>query len=417
MEISNLNVVDKSHRSSSRRAFLRGLAAMSVAPYVCAHVVAAEPARGGRILAYLGTDTKPVDGAANGKGIYLFEMNPVTGVLSLIKLAAETVSPSWLALAPSAKFLYAINEVSDYPDNQGSVSAFAIDRPSGSLKPLNVVGSGGAGPTHLSLDASGKYVFVANYFGGNIAVISILPDGSLGECTFTHQDKGELGNLHATDGPPGSFAISGHDTPHAHMIQPDPSNRFVLQTDLGQDRVYVYKFDRSTGKLTPAATPYVSFPPGDGPRHFALHPNGHWMYSIQEEASTIACFRYDSSIGSLLPEQTISTLPSGFKGTNFCSEIVISPDGKSLYAANRLHNSIAVFKITVDGRLSLLGETLTQGDYPNHVSLDPTGRFLYVCNQRSDQITSFRRNVSTGLLAFTGQYTPIGTPMCLTFLV
>jgi 6-phosphogluconolactonase len=412
-----MDTFDKSHRSGSRRAFLRGLAAMSVVPYLSAHVAAAEPTRGGRILAYVGTDTKPVDGAANGKGIYLFEMSPVTGELSLIKLAAETVSPSWLALAPSGRFLYAINEVSDYPGNQGSVSAFAVDRASGSLKPLNVVGSGGAGPAHMSVDASGKYVFVANYFGGNIAVISVLADGSLGESTFIRRDEGDLGNLHASDAPPGSFAISGHDTPHAHMIQADPANRFVLQTDLGQDRIYVYKFDRDTGKLTPATTPYVSLPSGDGPRHFVFHPNREWMYSIQEEASTVVYFRYDSSTGSLTPRQTISTLPSGFNGTSFCSEILISSDGKSLYAANRLHNSIAVFKIDVGGKLSLLGETLTQGDYPNQMSLDPTGRFLYVCNQRSDQITSFRRNESTGMLAFTGQYTPLGTPMCLTLLV
>jgi 6-phosphogluconolactonase len=416
MDTSSLNVFDKSHRSSSRRAFLRGLAAMSVARCLSAPLAAAPPTRGGRILAYVGTDTKPVDGAANGKGIYLFAMNPVTGELSLIKLAAETVSPSWLALAPSGKFLYATNEISDYPGKQGSVSAFAVDRTSGSLRPLNVAGSGGEGPAHMSVDATGKYVFVANYFGGNITVISILPDGSLGESTFAHLDQGELGNLHAPDAPPASFAISGHDTPHAHMIQPDPANHFVLQTDLGQDRIYVYKFDHDTGKLTPATTPYVSLPSGDGPRHFAFHPNRRWMYSIQEEASTIVYFRYDSSTGSLDPQQTISTLPSGFKGTNFCSEIVISPDGKSLYAANRLHNSIAVFKIGVDGKLSLRGETLTQGDYPNHISLDPTGRFLYVCNQRSDQITSFRRSESTGMLAFTGQYTPLGTPMCLTFL-
>jgi 6-phosphogluconolactonase len=388
---------------------------MSVAPY--AHALAVEPTTKGRLLAYVGTDTKPVDGAANGKGIYLFEMNPVTGGLSLIQLAAETPSPSWLALAPSGKFLYAINEVSDYPGNQGSVSAFAVDPMSGSLKQLNVVASGGAGPAHMSVDASGKYVFVANYFGGSISVISILPDGSLGKFTFAHQDKGGLGNPHATDAPQGSFAISGHDAPHAHMIQPDPANHFVLQTDLGQDRIYVYKFDHDAGKLTPAATPCVSLPSGDGPRHFAFHPNRRWMYSIQEEASTIVYFRYDASTGSLAPQQTISTLPSGFRGTNFCSEIIISPDGRSLYAANRLHNSIAVFKIDTNGRLLLTGETLTQGDYPNHISLDPTGRFLYVCNQRSDQITSFRRIKSTGMLAFTGQYTALGTPMCLRFLV
>ena len=389
---------------------------MSLSPYLCARLVAAEPTGSSRILAYVGTDTKPVDGAANGEGIYLFEMNPATGALTLIKLAAATASPSWIALAPSGNFLYAINEVSNYRGNQGSVSAFAVDRSSGNLTPLNVVGSGGAEPAHLSVDATGKYAFVANYGGGSIAVIAILPDGSLGESTFARVDKAKPGSLHASDAPPGSFAISGHDTPHAHMIQPDPANRFVLQTDLGEDRIYVFRFDRSTGKLTPADTPYTTLPSGDGPRHFVFHPAGHWMYSIQEEASTIVCFRYDSATGSLVPQQTISTLPAGFKGTNFCSEIIVSPDGKTLYAANRLHNSIAVFKIGFDGKLSLLGETLTQGDYPSHISLDPSSRFLYVCNQRSDQITCFRRSRLTGMLIFTGQYTPLGTPMCLTFL-
>jgi 6-phosphogluconolactonase len=369
-----------------------------------------------RILAYVGTDTKPVDGAANGKGIYLFEMNLRTGELSLLKLAAETTSPSWLTLHPSGRYLYAINEVSDFDGKNGSVSAFAIDRANGDLRFLNTVSSLGAGPAYVSLDATGKYAFVANYFGGNIAVFPVLPNGSLGPSVDFHQDNGSLGSIHATNAPPGSFAISGHDAPHAHMIHPDPENRFVLQTDLGQDRIYVYEFDVNTGKLAPAETPFVSLPSGDGPRHFVFHPNGRWMYSIQEEASTVDFFLYASKTGILTPQQRISTLPSGYTGTNFSSEIAVSPDGRFLYAGNRLHNSIAVFAIAADGKLDHAGDTLTQGDYPSFFTLDPGGNFLYACNQRSDNITSFRIDRKTGMLTFTGQYKPVGTPLCITFL-
>jgi len=369
-----------------------------------------------RILAYVGTDTKPVDGAANGKGIYLFEMNSNTGQLSLLKLAAETTSPSWLTLHPSGRYLYAINEVSDFDGKNGSVSAFAIDHSNGDLRFLNTVSSLGAGPAYVSLDATGRYAFVANYFGGNIAVFPILPNGLLGQSVDFHQDTGSLGSIHATNAPPGSFAISGHDAPHAHMIHPDPKNRFVLQTDLGQDRIYVYKFDVNTGKLTPAETPFVFLPSGDGPRHFVFHPNGHWMYSIQEEASTVDFFLYDFHSGILTLQQRISTLPSGYTGTNFSSEIMISPDGKFLYAADRLHNSIAVFSIAASGKLDHAGDTLTQGDYPSYFTFAPGGNFLYACNQRSDNITSFRVDRKTGMLTFTGQYTPVGTPLCITFL-
>jgi 6-phosphogluconolactonase (cycloisomerase 2 family) len=369
-----------------------------------------------RILAYVGTDTKPVDGAANGKGIYLFEMNPRTGELSLLKLAAETTSPSWITFHPSGRYLYAINEVSDFDGKNGSVSAFAIERTNGDLRFLNTVSSLGAGPAYVSVDATGKYAFVANYFGGNIAVLPILPNGSLGPAVDFHQDKGSLGSIHATNAPPDSFAISGHDAPHAHMIHPDPKNRFALQTDLGQDRIYIYKFDAESGKLTPAETPFVSFPSGDGPRHFAFHPNGEWMYCIQEEASTVVFFLYDSRTGALRRQQTISTLPSGYTGTNFSSEITVSPDGRFLYAANRLHNSITVFSIAADGKLDHAGDTLTQGDYPSYFTLDSDGNFLYACNQRSDNITSFRIDRKTGMLTFTDRYTPVGTPLCLGFL-
>ena len=401
----------------SRRTFLKTASALTVGYLATrgAHGLAFASGRG-RILAYVGTDTKPVDGAANGKGIYLYEVHPETGALSLLKLAAETTSPSWLSLHPSGQYLYAVNEVSDYDGNSGSVSAFSIDRPTGDLRPLNVVSSHGAGPTHMSIDASGKHAFVANYFGGSIAVLSILANGSLGPAVYMHEDQGSLGSINATDAPPGSFAISGHDTPHAHMIQADPNNRFVLQTDLGQDRIYVYRFDSNTGELTPANSPFVSLPSGDGPRHFAFHPNGRWMYSIQEEASTLVFFSYDPSAGSLSAQQTVSTLPPGFTGTNFCSEVMVSPDGRFLYAANRLHNSIAVFAIAHDGKLHPVGEALTEGDYPNHIQLGPSRNVLYVCNQRSDQITAFRVDNKTGMLTFTGKYQPVGTPMCIAFL-
>lgn len=408
-------VHDTSPPAPTRRAFLKGaVAALAAGPSV-ARLAYALPSRE-RVLAYLGTDTVPVDGAANGKGIYLFEADLRSGELSLLKLAAPTVSPSWLALHPTGRYLYSVNEVSDYQWNSGSVSAFSVNRSTGDLRVLNVVSSHGAGPTHLSIDATGRYVFVANYVGGSIAVLPVQPNGSLGGAVDVHQDQGSLGSTHAKDAPPGSFAISGHDAPHAHMIHADPNNRFVLQTDLGQDRIYVYSFNQHTGKLTPAATPFVTLPSGDGPRHFAFHHNGRWMYSIQEEASTIVFFHYDPAVGSLTARQTVSTLPPGFTGTNFCSEIVISQDGRFLYAANRLHNSIAVFSIAHNGILTRLGEAMTEGDYPNHIAIAPGGNHLYVCNQRSDQITSFHVDKSTGGLSFTGHYQHLGTPMCMVFL-
>jgi 6-phosphogluconolactonase len=403
--------------SFSRREFLKASSAtvLGCSAYRSAAGLALTSGSG-KALAYVGTDTTRVDGAANGQGIYLFEMHRRTGELSLLKLASKTASPSWICLHPSKRHLYSVNELSDYHGNSGSVSAFSIDRVSGDLRLLNVTSSHGAGPTHMSVDTAGKYAFVANYYGGSIAVLPIQPDGRLGEAVYVHEDSGAVGATHATDAAPGSFAISGHDNPHAHMIQVDPSNRFVLQTDLGQDRIYVYKFDSASGKLTAADTPFISLPSGDGPRHFAFHPNGRWLYSIQEEASTLVFFRYDLSIGSLAALQTISTLPPAFTGTNFCSEVIVSPEGRFLYAANRLHNSVAVFGIARNGTLHRIGETLTEGDYPNHIALDSTGEHMYVCNQRSDQITSFRVDHDSGGLTFTGQYQPLGTPMCMVFL-
>jgi 6-phosphogluconolactonase len=405
-----------STQNPSRRKFIQGASALAVAysPISMALKRQGRPSRG-KVFAYVGTDTGAIDGKANGKGIYLFEMDSSSGQLSLVKLAAEARNPSWLCLDPSQRYLYTVNEIADYEGKSGSISAYAVDPSSGDLQLLNTISSQGAGPAYLSVDASGKYVFVANYGGGSIAVFPVLSGGSLGASAFTHRDEDYVGSQKATSAPPGSFAISGHDRSHAHMIGADPGNRFVLQTDLGQDRIYVYNFDKDSGKLAPAASPFVSLPSGDGPRHFAFHPNGRWLYSIQEEASTVVFFHFDPATGSMAAQQTVSSLPNGFAGTSFASGIRVSPDGRNLYAANRLHNTIAVFSIDSSGKLKQLGETPTLGDYPCQFNFDPSESFLYVCNQRSDQITSFRIDKRTGLLNFTGQYTPVGTPTCIIF--
>src|SRR6185295_1538281 len=209
----------------------------------------------------------------------------------------------------------------------GTISAYAINRADGQLKLLNTVRSGGAGPTYISVHPSGNFLLVANYFGGSVAVLPILPDGALGEATDIKKDSGKAGPTRAMNAPPGSFAFSGHDRTHAHMIQADPAGRFVLHADLGLDQIFVWKFDAQKGVLTPNAPPAVALPPGDGPRHFHFHPNGRWLYSIQEESSTIVVFDYDAARGRLAPRQTISTLPAGFAGSNYCSEILVSPDG------------------------------------------------------------------------------------------
>lgn len=418
----------RDHESSSsgaisRRGFLKGAAAAAVVTQTAVPVAKAQDYGtegqwggnyGRRRFAYLGTYT--VGNGGNGEGIYLYESLPGTGELKLIKLAASTPSPSFLAASRSGNFLYAVNEVSNFQGTSGSVSAFAVNRQTGDLTLINTVSSQGGGATFLSMDGSGKFLFVANYGGGTLAVIPVNADGSVGDAVDVHPDVGNVGPTTATNAPPGSFAFSGHDGPHVHCAITSPDNKFVLQTDLGQDRIYVYSLDSASGKLTPATVPYVSLPPGDGPRHLAFHPNGRWLYSIQEEASTLTFFSYDSSSGGLISQQTISALPPGFAGTSFASELRFSDDGRFLYAANRLHDSIAVFAVNFKGELKYAGEAATRGDYPRQFTLDPTGNFLYSCNQRSDNLTSFRIDRESGVPKFIGQYLPAGSPSCLIFL-
>ncbi len=406
------------HELWSRRTFLKSTAAFALAHSAFANAAdSAVRSANGKLFAYTGTYTSAVDGGANGEGIYLFEMDRLTGELSKSKLVAKPPNPTWIVIHPSKKYLYTINEVTNFQDDSGSVSAFAIDAANGELTLLNTVSSAGAGPAHMSLDAQGKFAFVANYVGGSIAVLPILAGGLLGPAIDVHADNGPLGSKHAQSAPRSSFAISGHDHTHAHMISPAPDNRFVLATDLAQDRLYVYKFDAATGKLTPTGgTPFTSLPSGDGPRHFVFHPNGRWLYLLEEEASAIVFFQYDPATGALHAQEILSALPPDFAGTSYASEIAVSSDGKFLYSANRLHDTISICAIGTDGRPNYIGEVSTMGDYPRHFSIDPSGNFLFVCNQKSDCITSFRRNLDTGQLSFTGQYAAIGSPAILTFL-
>jgi 6-phosphogluconolactonase len=405
-------------RGVSRRQVLKGVAAVGLAHSTLGTAQRAAHGLGrSKVLAYVGTYTGAVGGGSNGEGIYLLEMDRSSGALTDRKLVATTSDPSWIAIHPSRKYLYAVNEVSDYQGNSGSVSAFAIDEASGDLTALNVVSSEGAGPCYMSIDASGNHAFVANYGGGTTAVLPIMDGGKLGAATDVRRDSEHLGAAQASNAPAGSYAVSGHDAAHAHMIAPDPQGKFVLATDLGQDRIYTYRFDRNTGKLSvvnDAAS--ATLPSGDGPRHFAFHPHGHWLYAIQEEASNIVFFHYDPASGSLAAQQTVSALPSGFAGTSFASEIVISPDGRFLYAANRLHDTIATLSISANGRLKWIGEASTMGDYPGQCRIDPSGEFMYACNRKSDCITCFRIHRETGLLTFTGQYTAVGSPGSITFL-
>lgn len=378
----------------------------------------------GRLMAYVGTYTSPLQNMrptqvdlppGNGRGIHLFEVDRTTGAMTPSGVYEMGTSPSALAFNAAKTHLYSAGETERLGnDEAGSVSAFAIN-PDGQLKLLNTVSSGGKGPAHLSVHPSGKFVLVANYFGGSVAVLPILPDGSLGAATDVKKDEGTVGPKKATNAPPGSFAFSGHDQTHAHMIEADPSGRFVLHIDLGLDQILVWKFDQQTGVLTPNDPPFVSLPPGDGPRHFAFHPDGRWFYSIQEEGSTVVLFDYDAGKGRLTSRQTISSLPPGFAGSNFCSEILVSADGRFVYAGNRLHDSIAIFAIGRDGTLTFVTEEWTHGDYPRSFGFDPTGGFLYCCNQRADNIAAFSVDKKTGRLEFTGHYTPVGNPSIIVF--
>jgi 6-phosphogluconolactonase len=406
-----------------RRAFLT-----TAAVTLAAGGVRAQDKPAGPLVAYVGTFSSPLKDTlptqvdlppGNGRGIHVFHTNRESGVLTAAGVVELGTSPSHLVANAAGTRLYSANEtdrVGKGKPAEGSVSSFSIDPKTGGLKVLNTVRSGGAGPTFVSLHPTGKWLFVANYFGGSVAVLPVKDDGTLGEPSDVKVDEGKVGPTAAKNAPKGSFAVSGHDRTHAHQILPDPAGKFVLHVDLGLDKIFVWKFDAAKGTLTANDPASVSLPPGDGPRHVCFHPTGETLFSVQEEGSTVVRFAYDDDTGTLTERQTITTLPDGYAGSNFCSEILTSSDGQFVYVGNRLHDSIAVFSIRNDGRLVYEGEEWTRGNYPRSFSFDPTGEFLYCCNQRADHVTVFKADRKLGRLSFTGEYVPVGNPSCVTFV-
>jgi 6-phosphogluconolactonase len=352
--------------------------------------------------AYVGTYTAKT----NSNGIYEFQFDGATGKMSALEVAGETKDPSWVAVHPSGKYLYSVNEMG----KDSAVSAFAIESGSGKLTLLNQLSALGEDPCHLSFDRAGKFLFVANYTSGNVAVFPILADGRLGEHTALLKDSGTLG--------PGKERQGG---PHAHWIAASENNRLVYVADLGLDRVLVYKFDSARGTLKPtleldAADKSVEFKPGTGPRHVAFSKDRKFMYVLGELESTVTVFVSES------PEkfrsiQNIPMLPAGFTGRNDPAEIEIHPNGKFLYASNRGHDSIVVYAIDQKkGTLTLIADVPTGGKEPRHFAIDPTGDFLLAENQLSDSIVEFRIDPATGGLTPTGQTLSVPSPVCVVFV-
>jgi 6-phosphogluconolactonase len=367
-------------------------------------LLSAAPAEAhGKYIFYVGTYTE--DGSKS-KGIYAYRFDAESSQITPLGLAAETTNPSFMALHPNSRFLYAVNEVGNYKGpNSGGVSAFSIDRATGKLTFLNEVPSRGADPCYITVDRTGKYVLVANYTGGSIAAFPILEDGKLGEASAFVQHTGHGPNPER------------QEKAHAHSIDLSPDNRFAMVDDLGLDELLVYKFDSANGSLTANNPPFAKLDPGSGPRHFALSPSGKFAYVISEMHSTVTAFSYDEKTGTLKPLQTVSALPKGFTGQNDDAEIEMHPSGKFVYASNRGSDTIAVFAVDPHkGTLTPVEYTPTQGKIPRSFEIDPTGKFLFAENQKSDNIVVFRIAANTGRLTPTGQVLNVASPVCVKFL-
>jgi 6-phosphogluconolactonase len=350
---------------------------------------------------YFGTYT-----SQKSKGIYFAEFNPDTGKLGVPQLAAETRNPTFLALDPKGRVLYAVNEVNDFGKNgQGSVSAFSLNAVTGELTFLNQKPSGGAGPCHLAVAQSGQCVVAANYGSGSIAIIPIEPDGRLGGPGMSVQHHGSSANRQR------------QEAPHAHCITWDPANRLVLACDLGLDKVLIYQLDPNQRSLSANDPPDFSLKPGSGPRHLAFHPNGRLAYILNELSSTLTVCTYDAQRGELKEIQTASTLPGSFAGANTCAEVAIHPSGRFVYASNRGHDSIAVFAVEqMTGKVKCIQHQSTQGKMPRHFLLDPNAKWLLAENQESDDVAVFALNAETGRLTPTGVSEGIGAPVCAVFV-
>ncbi|HLZ12457.1 MAG TPA: lactonase family protein [Candidatus Acidoferrum sp.] len=349
-------------------------------------------------FAFAGTYTTKTQ----SKGIYAFRYDASSGKLTALGVAAETPDPSFVAIHPGGKFLYAVNE----GGKASFVTSFALDAKTGQLTQLNQVPALGEDPCYIAFDQSGKYILVANYTSGTLAVFPILPDGKIGEKTAMNRDSGPLG--------PRKDRQEG---PHAHWIETSPDNRFALAADLGLDQVLIFQFDAAKGTLGPHIPSGASLKAGSGPRHAIFSPNGKFLFVVSELNSTAASFSYDPKKGELKQVSSVSTVPSDFSGRNDVAEVAIHPSGRFLYVSNRGNDSIAIFAVDVKkGTLTPMGGLPTGGKEPRHFTLDPTGNFLFVENQFSDTIVTFHVDANTGQLTPTGENVNVPSPVCLKFI-
>jgi len=350
---------------------------------------------------YVGTYTQ-----GSSEGIYRFEFDPTTGKSTAPVLAAKSINPSFLAFSPSQEFLYAVNEVDDPIENKpyaktGWVTAFRVDPATGELHELNKQSSGGAIPCYVLIDSKSKNALVANYSGGSVACIPLLPDGSLG--SQTHEVK------HGKS-PEEKAASRGHSI----MLSPD--ERFAIAADAGLDKLMIYHFDAEAGLLIPASPATVFIGPKSAPRHFIFHPNKKWAFNNNESNFKINAFDYDAASGQPTMKQTLSTLPAGVEAKGSTAEVLVHPSGKFVYVSNRGPNSIAVFQIDDAGKMTVVEATSTQGKTPRNFRIDPSGEFLLAANQDSGTIVVFRIDQQTGKLTSTGETIRLPNPVCIKFV-
>ena len=363
-------------------------------------------------IVYVGTYTRALSHTpGQAEGIYRCRFDPVTGALTVESAIPGAANPSYLALDPQRRYLYAVEEIEEYEGQaSGAVSAFAVDAETGGLTWLNRQPSHGTAPCHVSIESSGRWALLANYGSGSIAAYPIAADGQLGEASAIVQHEG------------GSVNPQRQQGPHAHMIVPAPrpagagAQRRILVNDLGLDKVLVYRLDPDQGTLTPNDPPWGTVDPGLGPRHLAFHSGRDIVYVLNEIGSSLTTFAYDPASGALATLQTLSTLPGDFTGNNSCADIHVAPSGRFVYSSNRGHDSIAIFAVDeASGTLSPVGHVPSGGGTPRNFALDPTGSFLLAANQRGNTIVSFRINQETGWITPTGHVAEVPTPVCVIF--
>ena len=336
-------------------------------------------------ILYVGTYTQ------KGEGIYVYEFDRQSLSVKELQVLVNKNSPSFLEFHPNKKYLYSANE------GNSTISSYAIDQATGKLTAINDKPAQGRGPCHVSVDPKGRFIYVSNYGSGDLAVYLLEKDGSIGALADTIQDKG-----------------AANQKPHMHSIIPSADGKFVYASDLGIDKIMVYAVNQKTGKLTPAAVPYTEVKAGDGPRHFAIHPNGNFGYSACELASVVNSFKIVKGTGALVPLERVTMLPGDFSGKSYAADIHFSPDGKFLYASNRGHESLAIYAVDAStGKLTIAGHADTHGKHPRNFLIDEKGQLAMVTNRDNNNVVFFNRNAGNGQLTYTGKEISVPTPVCV----